>query len=79
MTKRISILSKRYPSIARTTAISFYGMVISIVGYVWNVLTTGDYSNYKIFIGTMLTTFVAWVVEWIQKSIRDSQKALSSK
>lgn len=78
MTDFIWRIAGKYPAIARTTAISFYWALISLVTYIWNSLVSWDFTDYRAAIWLFLSALSAWVIEWISKRLRDKKKELES-
>ena len=58
MTKRISLIAAKNKTLARIVEISFYGSILAWLQYVGDALITGDFSNYKVAIGMVITGFV---------------------
>lgn len=73
-TKRIWNIAKKNPYIARMVEISFYGAVLWLLTYAWEGLQTWDFSNWKLAVWMLVSTFCAWIISGIKKVIREKME-----
>lgn len=73
MTKWIAKIAKKNRALARIVEFAFYWAILSFLQYIWNALTTWDYTDYKVALWMFISSFVAWVVSGLQTYFRDKQ------
>lgn len=76
--KFLENIAKESPRFARIVAISFYWALFSILTYIWASLENGDWTQRKVAIGAFVTVFSTWVIEGLQKKVRDKKRVLES-
>lgn len=78
MTKWIWVIAKSNPTLARILELSFYWAILSMLQYLWNALTTSDWWSYQVALWMFITSFVAWVVSWLQSYYRAKQSKIEN-